>query len=149
MMRFRLTLEFLGLAFYLAAHFPLAFLYGLGSSLRGVLPTVYWPAIGLGYLCILGLALARPARLAAVPLRQAFDTLLVTAPLALALTVAFVWARWPLAFPSWDGHGLGATGGEANAALFPWIHTILWASALAYVATPGPRHDRPAVSAKP
>jgi hypothetical protein len=133
--RIRLALELLGLAFYLAAQPPLVFLYALGSSLEGVVPAAYWTAIALGYASHLALAFLRPVRSVRVPARQAFDAWVATAPVALALAAALVAARWPLAFESWDGHGLGASGGEVNAALFPWMHAALWVAAAAFIAT--------------
>jgi hypothetical protein len=74
------------------------------------------------------LAFARPGRLGPVPPRRAFDAWLLTAAPALALCAVFVVYRWPLVFQGWDAHGLGAEGGEANAALFPWLHGLLWIS---------------------
>jgi hypothetical protein len=136
-------MECLGLALYLAAHVPLAVVYALGSSLREVQPVPYWAAIGAGYLLVVGLAFARPARLWAVRWRMAFDAWLVTAAVALAVAAALVQARWPLAFDGWNGHGFGASGGEVNAVLFPWMHAFLWVGALAYLASPRPDPAQP------
>jgi hypothetical protein len=62
--------------------------------------------------------------------RGAFDLWLLAAVPAIALAVALVAIKWPFRFQSWDGHGLGASGGEVNAVLFPWVHGLLWVLAL-------------------
>jgi hypothetical protein len=130
----RLASELFGVAFYLAAHVPLVLVYALGSTLRGVMPIPYWGAIGGGYLALMLAAALRPGPLGRVPARRALDTFLLTAGPALILSAAAVWARWPLQFERWDGHGMGASGGEANAAFVPWLHGVLW---LVAAARPG------------
>jgi hypothetical protein len=126
MTRFRVLAEGLGVALYLAAHVPLAVIYALGSSLDGVQPGVYWTALGAGYVAMVVLAVARPAPLGRLPRRAAFDAWLVAAVPALAIVAVSVSRRWPLALAGWDGHGLGASGGEVNAVLFPILHGLLW-----------------------
>jgi hypothetical protein len=139
MKQFRLALELLGVSLYVGAHFPIALFYALGSSLQGVFPVPYWAAIGLGYLLMAGVAFARPARLRTLPSRRAFDTWLLAAVPALALCAILIWSRWPLAFPSWDAHGFGAMGGEANAVFFPWLHSLLWVLAANLWRSPDPQ----------
>jgi hypothetical protein len=63
----------------------------------------------------------------------AFDAWLLAALPAFALAVAFVALRWPFTLDGFDAHGFGASGGEVNALLFPWLHAALWAAALAMV----------------
>jgi hypothetical protein len=130
----RLFLEIIGSAAYLAASVGLAWVYVLGSTLEDVQPVVYWTAVALGYLGMAWIAFARRARFAPVSARAAFDLWLVTAFPALALGLELVTERWPLSFRGWGGHTPGASGGEANAALYPWLHTLLWAFALAVLA---------------
>jgi hypothetical protein len=125
--RLRVVGEILGAALYLAGHVPLALVYLLGSSLSGVVPGSYWGAIGAGYLAMVGLAIARPAFFKALSPRRIFDAWLLAAVPALVLSAILVQAQWPFTFPSWDGHGLGASGGEPNAAVFPWLHCGFWA----------------------
>jgi len=132
MNQLRLPLEIVGLGLYLAAHPFIIFIYIVGSSLREVDAIPYWTAIGLGYLVMLGLALARPGLMKTVPRRRAFDAWLLAAIPAFVLCFLLVMAKWPLTFASWDGHGMGAGGGEANAAFFPWVQAIVWV----VVATP-------------
>jgi hypothetical protein len=100
--------------------------YLLGGSLPGVAAAPYWAAIGGGYLAMLGLGLFRPGRLGRLPRRGVLDRWLLAFPAAVALSVTLVWGQWPLEFPSWDAHGLGAAGGEANALFLPWLHCGLW-----------------------
>lgn len=126
MSRLRLALELLGSALWLAVHFPIALVYALGSSLQGVAAVPYWAAVGGGYLAMLGLALFRPGDLGRVPRRGALDRWLLTFPPAVALSATLVSLEWPLAFASWDAHGFGAAGGEANALFLPWLHSVLW-----------------------
>lgn len=126
MSRLRLALELLGSALCLAAHFPIALVYALGSSLQGVAAAPYWAAVGGGYLAMLGLALFRPGDLGRVPRRGALDRWLLTFPLAAALSATLVSVEWPLTFTGWDAHGFGAAGGEANALFLPWLHSVLW-----------------------
>jgi hypothetical protein len=57
------------------------------------------------------------------------DAWLIAAVPALAATAILIRLRWPLEFPSWDAHGFGAAGGEANAVLYPWLHAGFWAVA--------------------
>ena len=126
MKRLQLVVEVLGVTLYLAAHFALAWVYILGASLQGVPQIPYWAVIGAGYLAMLVVAFVRPAHMKKVPPRRSFDTWLWTAVPALAVCAIAVNGRWPIELPGWSGHGLGAEGGEANAALFPWLHGILW-----------------------
>jgi hypothetical protein len=132
---FRLALELLGLAGYLAAHLPLAIVYVLGSSLPDVQPVLYWTALALGYLVMVGLAIARPGRLRSLPARSTFDAWLVTALPALVLVTVFAASHWPLEYAGWSGHGFGAEGGEVNATLFPWLHAALWVASVGVIAT--------------
>lgn len=126
MKRFQLPLELLGGALFLAAHVPIVLIYVLGSTLRGVSPGPYWVAIAGGYLVMLGLALARPGRLGQLPPRRALDRWLMAFVPAVVLCTGLILAQWPLSFPSWDAHGFGAAGGEANALFLPWLHSGLW-----------------------
>jgi hypothetical protein len=120
----RLALELLGAALYVAAHYPLVYLFGLATSLQGIRPVVYWAALVAGYAVMLALAVVRPGRLARVPPRRLFDVWLLSAPIALAMSLMFVAMKWPLEFARWGGHDV--QGGEPNAALFPWLHAVLW-----------------------
>lgn len=124
--RVRLALEILGAILFLAAQVPVVLLYLLGSTLGGVSPGLYWGAIAAGYLVMLGVALARPGPLGELSPRDALDRWLVAAIPALGLTAGMIALRWPLDFPSWDAHGLGAAGGEVNSAILPWLHGALW-----------------------
>ena len=126
MSRLRLALELFGGTLYLAAHFPITFFYALGSGLRGVAAAPYWAAIGGGYLAMLGLALSRPGPLGQLRRRHLLDCWLSTFPLAVALSATLVWLQWPLRFPSWDAHGFGAEGGEANSLFLPCLHCAVW-----------------------
>jgi hypothetical protein len=135
-MKLRIAAEILGGALYVAVHFPLAFIYAMGSSLQGVLAAPYWVAITFGYAVMFGLAAARPGRFRAAPLRRAFDTWLLAAVPALTLSAVLVWSRWPLEFPGWNGHGLGAQGGEANAVFFPWLQGLCWVLSTALLPRP-------------
>ena len=134
MRHLRLALELLGLALYLAVHYGIAWVYILGSPAGGVIAILYWVAISLGYLAMLGIAVVRPTRLRAVAARRAFDAWLLAAVPALAVSVVLVLMRWPLELPSWDGHGMGSTGGEVNAVFFPWLHGLVWIGILPRVA---------------
>lgn len=117
MTRLRLALELLGGALCLAAHFPIAFFYVLGSSLRGVAPVPYWAAIGAGYLAMLGLALSRPGPLGRVPWRRVLDRWLLTFPPAVAISAAFIWVQGD-SLPD-AAMGRGGLGRAAPAGLRP------------------------------
>jgi len=125
----------LGAAAYAAVQVPAAYMYALGSSLDGVSWVPYWSVLALGYAAMLTLALVRPGPLGAVSPRAALDAWLFVAPPAVVAAMAMTIYRWPLAFDTWEGHGLGVNGGEANSVLFPWIHALLWVVVLAYVGT--------------
>jgi hypothetical protein len=131
----RLALEVFGVVVYLAVHVPIMFLYALGSSLDGVGWLPYWSVLALGYAAMLVVALSRPGPIAAVEHRAMLDAWLLSAPLAAVGAMVMVAVRWPLVFDTWEGHGMGVNGGEANSVLFPWIHALIWVGALAYVGS--------------
>jgi hypothetical protein len=138
MRRLRLTLELIGGAACVAAHVPIGLVCLLGASLPGVAALPYWAAIAGGYVAMVGLGLIRPARLGRLSGRGVLDRWLLTFPVALTVAVVLVWRQWPLAFPSWDAHGFGAAGGEANALFLPWLHCGLWVLSAGLGEKPSP-----------
>jgi hypothetical protein len=127
---------------YAAVQVPATYVYALGSSLDGVSWVPYWTVLALGYAVMLAIGLTRPGPLGAVAPRAALDAWLLVAPLAVVAAMAMTIYRWPLAFDTWEGHGVGVNGGEANSVLFPWVHALLWVLVLAYVGT---RYPSPSV----
>jgi hypothetical protein len=122
----RLALEIAGVLFCAAVHVPLVFFYILGSSLNGVRPVPYWAAVASGYVAMLTLALVRPGPFDRASGRQALDRWLAASLPATALTAVLIRVEWPLRFASWDAHGFGASGGEANTLFFPWLQLACW-----------------------
>jgi hypothetical protein len=128
-MRFvRTSGEILGVAGVLALHFFIIIFYALGSGLirdrAGVL--AYWTGIALGYVAMGLVAGGRRRTLGDLPWRVVLDAWLLAFPLAVMVTATLVSAKWPLRFTGWDAHGMGATGGEANALFLPWLHLLGW-----------------------
>jgi hypothetical protein len=125
--RLRLASELFGVAFYLAAHAPIVFVYAMGSPeyFREAAVVLYSAAIVAGYVVMLGVAVFQPGPLRTLRRRQVLDRWLITFLPAFALALAMVLLKWPLRSAGWNGHGMGADGGEANALFLPWLHAGL------------------------
>jgi hypothetical protein len=111
---------------FFGLHFGIIWwVYWIGSDL-GVATSVYWSAIALGYIGMTTLVVLRRRAFGAVPPRWLLDAWLLAFPLAIGVSLLLVALKWPLQFPSWDAHGVGASGGEANALFLPWLHLAIW-----------------------
>jgi hypothetical protein len=123
----RTAIEIVGAVLALAVHGLAAVLYALGSTLlRDGGHGSYWIAVALGYVSMALVAIGRRYTLAGIPWRSALDAWLLACPVAAVLVMILVNGQWPLSFPRWDGHGMGAGGGEANSLFLPWIHLAGW-----------------------
>jgi hypothetical protein len=124
----RALAEVLGLAGIAALHVFAAVLYALGGDLvrHPARRLFYWIAIGLGYAAMVAVAAGRRRLLGDIAWRTSLDAWLIAFPPAAAGTVALVVARWPWRFAGWDAHGMGASGGEVNALVQPWLHLAGW-----------------------
>jgi len=58
------------------------------------------------------------------PHRVLFDLWLLALVPAGLVTLLTVQARWPLHTRAWDGHGMGASGGEVNVCFLSWLHAV-------------------------
>ena len=125
--------EALGVAVYCALHLTaIPLVVVLGASLPPIdrMPGVYYAVLGLGYV-LTWLVLIRAVRRGGLPGRRVTRSLLVEVWLmaflsALVITSILVVVRLPLRLQGWDGHGFGATGGEANVVFLPWLQMGLW-----------------------
>ena len=121
----RLAVEGIGLILAAAVHVPIFVVYWLGVTLApfNAYPIVYWTLIGTGYLGLaLLLAAARITIGRYVTRRQLLDTSLLTFFGALLVAAGLVYMNWPISLRGWDGHGMGAHGGEGNMLWLPWLH---------------------------
>ncbi len=122
----RIGFEVLGVASFLLAHAPIIFIYLLGSDLEGVSAPLYWAAIAAGYLGMVAVILARRRLFPGLAPRALLDTWLLALPVALFIAYAMCAEKWPLRVQGFNAHGMGASGGEVNAALYPWLHGLIW-----------------------
>lgn len=118
----RLLLEAVGVLLALASHAFLLLLYAMGSILRAFrgYEAAYASTIVLGHLAIL-VALVLANRRAGIPGRALLDLYLVTFLTSFLVCWILVLLNWPIRARGWDGHGMGASGGEGNSLLLPWL----------------------------
>jgi hypothetical protein len=119
------ALELVGALAFLGLHAGIWWVYMIGSQL-GVAASLYWPAIALGYLAMVLVAVFRRPALGAASPRTLLDAWLLAFPVAIGVSLVLLSLKWPLRFPGWDAHGLGARGGEANSLFLPWLHLTIW-----------------------
>jgi hypothetical protein len=118
--------EVLGVGAFFGLHFGIIWwVYWIGSDL-GVATSVYWAAIALGYSGMISLAVFRRRAFGVVSPRRLLDAWLLAFPMAIGVSLLLLVLRWPLQFPGWDAHGVGASGGEANSLFLPWLHLAIW-----------------------
>ena len=130
----RLAGEVLAGSAYLGLHsMPLPLVYSLGGSLNPIddYRPLYYSLIGAGYLAgflTLSVSAARGRTVFGekIPGRVQFDLWLAAFLCAVVLVAALIFFRLPIRLRSWDGHGFGASGGEANSLLLPWLHYAVW-----------------------
>jgi len=122
----RVALELLGVGAFLALHSLIVLVYFIGSGLPGVAEWGYWSAIAGGYIAMVVLALFRRRAFGAISPRWLLDAWLLAFPMTIGLSLGLLMLKWPLRFPGWDAHGMGASGGEANALFLPWLHLAIW-----------------------
>ena len=60
------------------------------------------------------------------PARVQFDLWLGAFLCAFILVAGMIYFRFPIRLRSWDAHGFGASGGEANSLFLPWLHYGIW-----------------------
>jgi hypothetical protein len=123
---FRVVVEVLGVGVFLVLHYAIIIVYSLGSDLREVAKGGYWSAIALGYIGMVVLAMFPRRVFGTVSPRRLLDTWLLAFPMAIGLSLVLIILKWPLRFPGWDAHGMGASGGEANSLFLPWLHLVIW-----------------------
>lgn len=120
------ALELLGVGAFFSLHFGIIWwVYLIGSDL-GVATSFYWSAIALGYIGMMFFAVFRRRAFGAVSSRRLLDAWLLAFPLAIGVSLVLLVLQWPLRFPGWDAHGVGASGGEANSLFLPWLHLATW-----------------------
>ena len=144
----RLAGEVLASAAHLGLHsMPLPLVYSMGGSLNPIddYRPLYYALIGAGYLVgfvTLSVSAARGRSVfgQTTPGRVQFDLWLGAFPCAVVLVAALIYFRLPIRLRGWDGHGFGASGGEANSLLLPWLHYAVWLLLLRR------RRDKPANS---
>ncbi len=130
----RLGGEVLAGAAYLGLHsMPLPLVYSMGGSLNPIddYRPLYYALIGAGYLAgflTLSVSAARGRTVFGrkIPGRVQFDLWLGTFLCAVVLVAALIYFRLPIRLRGWDGHGFGASGGEANSLFLPWLHYAMW-----------------------
>ncbi len=135
----RVLLEILGVAAFLFLHGTLIpLVYFTGAGLEGMREhvTAYHSATATGYLFMLLAAIkARSNDWTAFGRQYAkrifLDTWLIAFALALVCTASLIVYRFPIHLGGYDAHGFGASGGEANAFLLPWLNYLLWLLLLA------------------
>ena len=111
-----------------AVHVFFGLLYMMGWTLSPFdrHPALYWTAVALPFLLMAGVALARRRIFRNMADRWVYTTWLMTFMPALVLAVLALRLNWPISLKGWDGHGIGASGGEGNAMLLPWLHVLFW-----------------------
>ena len=120
------ALELLGVVAFFGFHFGILWwVYLIGSDL-GVAKSLYWSAIVLGYIGMMFVAVFRRRAFRAVSSRGILDAWLLAFPVAIGVSLLLLNVKWPLRFPGWDAHGVGAGGGEANSLFLPWLHLAIW-----------------------
>ncbi len=112
---------------------PLLLVYSMGGSLDPIddYRSFYYSLIGAGYLAgfvTLFVSAARGWKIMGVkiPVRVQFDLWLGAFLCACILVVGMIYFQLPIRLRSWDAHGFGASGGEANALFLPWLHYAIW-----------------------
>ncbi len=112
---------------------PLPLVYSMGGSLNPIddYRPLYYSLIGAGYLAgllTLSVSAARGRSIFGqkIPGRVQFDLWLSAFLCAVVLVAALIYFRLPIRLRGWDGHGFGASGGEANSLFLPWLHYAVW-----------------------
>jgi hypothetical protein len=122
----RVALELLGAVAFFGLHFgAIWWVYVIGSPL-GDAAGLYWSAIVLGYIGMILVTMFRRRAFGSVSPRALLDAWLAAFPVAVGVSLVLLIVKWPLRFPGWNAHGLGASGGEANALFLPWLHLAIW-----------------------
>lgn len=123
-----MILEIVGALLALGLHAPLLFIYLLATGTTLGLCMLVLAIVGYAATLVVlrnrsGVFRDRMER------RALIDLWLAIFPAVAALTVPMVNHRFPISQRGWDAHGFGATGGEVNALLIPWIQLVLWIGA--------------------
>jgi len=124
----RLLLDVGGGVVAVAFHGCFGFLYIMGWTLSPFdrHPALYWTSVALPFALMAGVALARRRVFRGRTGRWVFRSWLAAFVPAAVLAVLAVSFNWPVSLKGWDGHGFGASGGEGNAVLLPWLQVVFW-----------------------
>ena len=108
---------------------PLLLVYSMGGSLDPIddYRSLCYSLIGAGYLAgflTLSVSAARGWTIFGekIPARVQFDLWLGAFLCAFILVGGLIYFQLPIRLRSWDAHGFGASGGEANSLFRPWLH---------------------------